>query len=64
MPTPAIYYQTQLALDGIKGMAFQLLMSDEVSLDGPLAERLADHVFDMTETEADEAVKAYLESLK
>lgn len=64
MPTPSIYHQTQLALDGIKGMAFELLMSDEVTLDGPLAARLADHVFDMTNTEADEAVKAYLESLE
>lgn len=64
MSTPSTYYETQLALDGIKGMAFELLMSDEVTLDGPLAARLADHVFDMSHTEADEAVKAYLESLK
>jgi hypothetical protein len=62
MPTPSVYYETQLKLDGIKGMAFDLLMSEEVSLDGPLASRLADWVFDMSHTEADAAIKAFLAS--
>lgn len=65
MSTPSTYFATQLQLDGIKGMAFELLMSLEiVDIRGPLAARLADHVFDMTEAEANAAVKAYLEILE
>lgn len=62
MPTPQTYYKAQLELDGIKGMAFQLLMSDEVTLDGPLAKRLADYVFDMMESEAEQAVNELIKA--
>ena len=61
MPTPSTYYNVQLELDAIKAMAFELLMSEEVTLDGPMASRLADHVFDMSYTEAEEAINAFSE---
>lgn len=62
MPTPSTYYTTQTELEAIKAMAFQLLRSDEVTLDGPLASRLADHVFDMTDAQAELAIKSFFEA--
>jgi len=61
MPTPRTYYDTQIELDAIKAMAFELLMSDEVTLDGPMAQRLSDHVFDMSNTEVTEAIRVFEE---
>lgn len=62
MSTPSTYYETQRELDGIKGMAFELLMSDEVaSLDGPMAKRLSDWVLGMSPDEASVAIQALIE---
>lgn len=61
MTSPSNYYAAQVELEAIKAMAFELLMSDECTLSGPLASRLADHVFDRTEGEAKEAIRLFLE---
>lgn len=61
--TPSTYYQIKVELEAIRAMVFELLMSDEVaSIDGPLASRLADHVLNMSEKEARDAISAYADA--
>ncbi len=60
MSSPSNYYAAHVELEAIKAMAFELLMSDECTLNGPLAKRLADYVFDTSESEAKEAIRLFL----
>jgi len=60
MSTPSNYFAVATELEAIKAMAFELLMSDEIgSIDGPNAARLADHVFDMSHTQAADAIAEF-----
>lgn len=60
MSSPSSYFALNAELENVKAIAFLFLMSDEVeSIDTPLASKLFDLVGDMSEQEANDAIKSF-----
>jgi len=57
MTTPNTYYALHARYEELRALAFRLVMSEAVSLDTPEAQAVFEKVGDMTEAEADDALR-------